>query len=128
MENKLKHLEFIQNIITRMASNSFLLKGWAITIVTALIALSIDKNNYRYFIVANFPIIIFWLLDAYYLKQERLFRHLYNEVRKKNKSEIDFSMPVKSEKENYFKVLFSFTIRTFYIGSIITVILIYFFI
>ncbi len=126
MENKLKHLEFIQNIISRMASNSFLLKGWAVTIITALIAISIDQNNSGYFIVAYFPIIIFWLLDTYYLKQERLFRHLYNEVRKKDESEIDFSMPVKSKKENYFKILFSVTIGLFYVGSIITISLIYF--
>lgn len=128
MENKLKHLEFIQNIISRMASNSFLLKGWAITIVSALIAISIDKNNCNYFNVAYFPLVIFWLLDAYYLKQERLFRHLYDEVRKKDENEIDFSMPVKNGKENYFKVLFSITLGIFYIGSIVTISLIYFFI
>lgn len=127
MENKLKHLEFIQNIIARMASNSFLLKGWAITIATALIAISIDKNNCRYFYISYFPIIIFWLLDSYYLKQERLFRHLYDEVRKKDESAIDFSMPVKSKKENYFKVLFSITLSLFYIGSLLTITLIYFF-
>lgn len=126
MENKLKHLEFIQNIISRMASNSFLLKGWAITIVSALIAISIDKNNCNYFIVVYFPLIVFWLLDTYYLKQERLFRHLYNEVRKKDENEIDFSMPVKNGDENYFKVLFSITLGIFYIGSIITISLIYF--
>ena len=27
-----KHLEFVQNAVTRMASNSFLLKGWTVTI------------------------------------------------------------------------------------------------
>ena len=59
MEKKLKHLEFIQSIITRMASNSFLLKGWAITIVSALIAISIDKNNFGYLIISYFPILIF---------------------------------------------------------------------
>ena len=126
MEKKLKHLEFIQSIIARMASNSFLLKGWAITIVSALIAISVSKNKICYLGIAYFPILNFWFLDAYFLKQERLFRHLYNEVRKKNDDEIDFSMPIKSEKENYFKVMFSITLRLFYIGSIITITLIYF--
>ena len=128
MESKLKHLEFIQNIVTRMASNSFLLKGWMITIVSALIAVSVDKENICYLGIAYFPILIFWFLDAYFLKQERLFRHLYNEVRKKDDDEIDFGMPIKNEKENYCEVLFSITLSLFYIGSIATITLIYFFI
>ena len=36
MEAKLKHLEFIQTVITRMATNSFLFEGWAITIAAGL--------------------------------------------------------------------------------------------
>lgn len=28
MEAKIKHLEFIENVIERMARNSFMLKGW----------------------------------------------------------------------------------------------------
>jgi len=36
MEAKLKHLEMIQDVIKRMASNSFLLKGWSLTLVVAL--------------------------------------------------------------------------------------------
>lgn len=38
MEAKLKHLEFIQAAIGRMASNSFLFKGWTITIAAGLSA------------------------------------------------------------------------------------------
>ena len=30
-EEQIKHLEFIQGIINRMNSNSFAIKGWAIT-------------------------------------------------------------------------------------------------
>lgn len=40
MENKLKHLEMIQGIINRMASNSFALKGWSVTLVAGIFALS----------------------------------------------------------------------------------------
>jgi hypothetical protein len=38
MESKLKHLEFIQAAISRMAANSSLFKGWAVTIAAALSA------------------------------------------------------------------------------------------
>jgi hypothetical protein len=32
MDAKLKHLEFIQAVISRMSTSSFIFKGWAITI------------------------------------------------------------------------------------------------
>lgn len=77
---KLKHLEFIQNIITRMNTNSFQLKGWNITIVSAILAIFASTKNYYFLLCAIFPSIIFWFLDTYYLMQERKFRGLYNDV------------------------------------------------
>jgi hypothetical protein len=35
MGDKIKHLEMIQAVISRLANNSFLLKGWSITLVSA---------------------------------------------------------------------------------------------
>lgn len=58
MENKQKHLEFIQTTISRMANNSFLLKGWAITLVAALFALSAKDTDKSYIIVAYFPLVL----------------------------------------------------------------------
>ncbi|MGR3177898.1 MAG: hypothetical protein ACUZ8E_07560 [Candidatus Anammoxibacter sp.] len=77
---KIKHLEFIQNVITRMNTNSFQIKGWSIVVASALLAIyASTKNNYL-FLAAVFPTLIFWFLDAYYLNQERKFRGLYNDV------------------------------------------------
>ena len=92
IESKLKHLEMIQAIINRLANNSFLIKGWCITIITALFTLASKDANNRFVIVSFFPCIIFWILDSYFLWQERLFRSLYDEVRSKPNLEIDFSM------------------------------------
>ena len=97
MENKIKHLEMIQDVIKRMASNSFALKGWAVTIVAALFALSAKESNDLFFLVAFIPVLMFWFLDSYYLKQERLYRSLYDDVRKPQ-STTDFSMAAKYEK------------------------------
>ena len=78
MNRKIKHLEFIQSNISRMNQCSFKMKGWMITIDSALLALfaaSIDKNtgsgNTIYLFVAAIPIIIFWILDSYYLQHSR---------------------------------------------------------
>src|SRR3989344_7983651 len=99
MENKQKHIEFIQTVMNRMAGNSFLLKGWAITLVAALFALSAKDTNQSYIFIAYFPVIIFWILDGYFLSQERLFRDLYNYVRKLKEEEIDFSMDISEYKK-----------------------------
>jgi hypothetical protein len=78
--SRIKHLEMIQNIITRMNTNSFQIKGWSITIVSALLAVFASTKNSYFLIISIFPTLIFWFLDAYYLTQERKFRALYNDV------------------------------------------------
>lgn len=75
-----KHLEFIQSVVTRMNTNSFQLKGWSITLVSALLAFVASSNNIHFILVALFPVFVFWFLDAYYLMQERKFRGLYSDV------------------------------------------------
>ena len=80
MEAKLKHLEFIQNVITRMNTNSFQIKEWSVVIISALLAVYASTANNCFILIAIFPTIIFWFLDAYYLTQERRFRALYNDV------------------------------------------------
>lgn len=76
-EMLIKHLEIIQGVIIRMAANSFLLKGWTITLSSALFALAAKDSNANFTLLALFPAGAFWALDAYYLRQERLFRKLY---------------------------------------------------
>ena len=92
MENKHKHLDFIQGVINRMAGNSFALKGWAVTLIAGIFVLAGKDTDKMYFLVAYIPILVFWGLDSFYLLQERLYRALYNKVRKMSESEIDFSM------------------------------------
>lgn len=126
MEKRIKHLEFIQAAITRMNQNSFHIKGWMITIVSALLALYANSGNAAYVLVALVPAIVFWFLDAYYLQQERKFRGVYNDVAglssEENNVEIkDFEMPIQKYqcgKYCYFNVLLSKTIVPLY-GSII---------
>lgn len=79
-ENGRKHLEFIQGIITRHNSNSFMIKGWAITISAALYALAGTVKTPEIVFIATIPILLFWGLDAFYLSNERSFIDLYNAV------------------------------------------------
>jgi hypothetical protein len=77
MDPKLKHLEFIQAVITRMATNSFLFKGWAITLAAALAGFAAADSKRGLLIIALVSTLMFWALDAYYLWLERCFIVLY---------------------------------------------------
>ncbi len=124
MEAKLKHLEFIQGIIDRMAKCSFMLKGWCITLVVGLYVFSSTVSEKTSLILISFiPIIVFWILDAYYLWQERLFREVYDYVRKKPVGNIDFKMnpmDFSNGKNTWFATFKSKTILWFYLPLIIT--------
>jgi hypothetical protein len=125
MDKTIAHLGFIQGIISRMGSNSFLLKGWSVTLVAAIFALSAKDADHKFVLLAYFPVIVFWLLDAYFLHQEKMFRKLYEEVANLRLSSDHFSLGtevVRKKVSSYTVVLFSKTLITFH-GSIIAIIL-----
>ena len=120
MDKKIHYLEMIQGVISRMASNSFLLKGWGVTLVAGIFALSAKETDKLYFIVAYIPIFVFWGLDSYYLLQERLYRSLYEKVSTTKENDIDFSLKATTEefgneRNCYFNCLFSKTEICFYL-------------
>jgi hypothetical protein len=122
-EVKIKHLEFIQSIITRMNTNSFQLKGMSITITAAILALYASSKKPLYFFIAIVPTILFWFLDAYYLQQERKFRGIYSDVaelsNEKHRIAVrDFEMPLQKYtggKYCYWRVFWSRTIWPIYL-------------
>ena len=72
MENKLKHLELVQGVVNRMSNNSFLLKGWAVTLVAGIFSLASKDADKLYFLVAYVPVIVF-LGVGYILFASRAF-------------------------------------------------------
>lgn len=92
LDAKLKHLEFIQAVISRMATNSFLFKGWAITIAAGLAAFAAVESRTALLVLALATTIMFWGLDGYYLWLERCFIKLHNQVAAKSADDIDFAM------------------------------------
>ena len=90
-ESKLKHLEMIQAVISRMANNSFLIKGWCLTLVSGLLALAGGNGgNTKLVFVTYLPVLMFWYLDGFFLQQERLFRKIYDY--KRLQPETDFAI------------------------------------
>lgn len=129
MENKLKHLEFIQNVITRMNSNSFLIKGWTITLVSALFALAAKDANMKFVLVSYIAIPVFWILDGFFIATERRYRDLYSEVAAKTETTIDFNMDASkfnSFSRTWIGGIFSKTLIPFYCISVITTLIVMF--
>lgn len=126
IEQKIKHLEMTQDVIKRMASNSFQLKTWTIGILSAIVTL-MDKSQANYFMpIITVPIFLFWGLDAYFLRLERLYRQLYEDVRQRQEytDSIDFSLdyrPYERNEKTWFQVVKSRTLATFYGLSLLIV-------
>lgn len=121
LEDKRKHLEFIQGVITRMGGNLFYLRGWSITLIGGLLALLSQQNNKDEvpLVMLTAVVVVFWFYDGYFLSLERRYRGLYNKVRKQNHETIDYSMDIRefsSEKNNTLVYcMFSKTLAPFYI-------------
>ena len=106
-----------------MANNSFLLKGWMITIIVAVLALTKDTlvtNDISYLsIILLLPLLVFWYLDAFFLHKEKCYRELYKWVIENRLTSNDFkySLDYTRFEENVDKIgkiMFSKTLRTFY--------------
>ena len=110
MEKKLKHLEFIQGVINRLAANSFQMKGWAVVLVAAILVLLARESRLDAAFIALAPVLVFWGLDGYFLWQERLYRALYNHVRAIDEADIDFAMNVMPFKTGYSRTWFGATL------------------
>ena len=125
--DKEKHLEMIENIISRMANCSFLIKGWTLTIVAAVFGLAAKDSNIKFIIIAYVIIPCFWFLDAFYLSKERQYRSLYDKVRKSSDS--DFSMNTSefnNGKNTWINTIYSKTLNLFYIPLICIILVIMF--
>ncbi len=131
-EYKIHHLSNILNVITRMGSNSFALKGWALGIMIAVYTFG-NMNVCKALFVTIVPLIMIWVMDSYYLMIERKFRLLYDYVRDKNTKETDFSMDYNSvsiklgnaKKLSLFNAMFSKTIIPFYLVCIAVTVVLY---
>jgi hypothetical protein len=125
-EYMLKEIEIIQDIIKHMASNSFLIKGWTVTLVVATLLLK--GTRYQTWI-AFIPLLIFWFLDAYFLWQERMYRKLYDWVIENRLKTDDYLFDMnarrfRKEVASIPKIMFSITLGSFY-GSVTILVIIY---
>ena len=129
MEKVVKHLEMTQAIINRLGSNSFQLKGWSMTLIVAAMVLlaRYDLQNPTIILAFILPILGFWILDGYFLWQERLFREVYDEIRQQD--DTDFKMDVMKHrdkpKRSWVSAIFSVTLGVFYSAETLFTLLVF---
>jgi hypothetical protein len=109
-----------------MASNSFMMKGWSITLVVATLLLKGSKYQVP---IALIPLFSFWVLDAYFLRQERLYRKLYEWIISNRLKTEDYLFDLnayrfKGNVQSTFRIMFSITLAWFY-GLIFLLIIAY---
>ena len=124
------HLAMIQGVVTRLGQNSFLLKGWSVLLVSALLALGAASSEELVLLVAFLPVLAFWGLDGYFLWQERLFRALYDYVRERDDESVNYSMDVgvirrRDSSPIWPTATFSRTLIVFHGVVLLTVLLVY---
>ncbi|SOB74597.1 hypothetical protein SAMN04488490_0084 [Marinobacter sp. LV10R510-11A] len=73
------HLQIYQSIIARMANNSSAVKTWCVTVVSAMLVLLLERGKQDTLLASTVPVILFFVLDVYYLSLEKGFRSSYNE-------------------------------------------------
>ena len=116
-----KEIDLIQNCINRMAQNSFLIKGWTLTIVAVVLAISGKLTDSIYLcMVILIPLLAFWYLDAFFLQTEKMYRKMYEWVLEARKKE-DFNYlydlnpnRFKDKVDSRCKIMWSVTLRVFY--------------
>ncbi|ODA90086.1 hypothetical protein ATY41_11520 [Leifsonia xyli subsp. xyli] len=70
-EDRRKHLDFIQAVITRMASAAADAKGWALTVAVAAFGFAATKQSYLIALLGLGAVVVFGALDSRYLREER---------------------------------------------------------
>ena len=122
------HLQMIQGIVTRLGHNSFLLKGWSVILIAALLAFAANTSETLILLVTLVPILAFWGLDGYYLWQERRYRALYNHVRMLDDDNLAYDLNVKASPSTksvrWLPAVFSRTLIGFYGTILVTLVVI----
>jgi hypothetical protein len=129
-----KELDLIQDVIKRMAANSFQVKAWLIGILTGLIAFKneqlfggtmatmvLGKNGVLGLnLLLLLPIFTFWYLDAFFLRTERLYIQIYNWVVKNRSTTSEHLYDLNPRRfddkvDSIRDIMFSKTLFPFYV-------------
>jgi hypothetical protein len=112
-----KHLEMVQDVVTRLANYGATLKNYCLTLTTVVCGFAITLQRPLVALLALVPILIFAVLDAQYLRVERRFRSLFDQLREKDWSKLPtFEISLKAAPPSgYWDAFTSWSIFIFYV-------------
>jgi hypothetical protein len=125
-----EYLGLIQATISRMAGNSAIMKGFAATLIAAMLGMSVAESvEWYYLLIAIIPLLAFIRLDVFYLQLERKYRNLYTLIAEKQVDCPHFVLDLKSpilkdhqesinQNAGFWKTLCSVSVWQFYIWFI----------
>lgn len=128
-EDERMYLQFLQNNIARMNTNSCQTKSWCIAIVTALLAIFAETKNFLFALICIVPVILFCILDTLYLQQEHKFVGMYNDYVKGEVAKTGtYKMPIRNYErgvKGFFKAFRSWSIMLIYPTLLFSALLIF---
>lgn len=114
---RVAHLNMIQGIISRMSGFSAGVKNFCVTISAAIIAVAYQKQVPMLVWAGAAVVLIFCIMDTYYLGLERRYRELYERVAARPFDQA-LDMSLKAERLNLstcFLALRSISVAGFYV-------------
>lgn len=131
-EKVIAHLELIQSNINRHGIYSFMVKilSMVFVITTEVLFIyyipKVTPIGLFLLVVPTMQLLIivgFWVIDAHYLRQERLFRHHYDAVRQQSDTDLNMyvSIHYNKPKSSWKSTIFSITLVIFYAIEIVFV-------
>lgn len=120
-------LTILQGVIQRMAGNSASCKTWCITLVSAIIVVVAQQDRPKLALIGVVPTLLFFYLDANYLRLEKQFRNRYNDVVRKlhagtlNSSDLFQVLPLGNTSTAFLAAMRSWSVWTFYVVILIAI-------
>ncbi len=111
----IKHLELIQDVVARLSTHSFRLKTLTLVQVAAILLAFSSSEDRALLLLAPIAAVLLWILDAWFLREERAYRRHYDIVRQSPEEKIDFAMDVSRLRGSVLRSVFSPTLATFYL-------------
>lgn len=99
-EDRRKHLDYIQAVVTRQSAASSSTKGWLLPVVTATFGFALAQNLWPLAALGLVSVVLFAYLDANYLRSEKKFRWLYNTVARSRRIVPDFTLDPADAEES----------------------------
>lgn len=138
-EDLYKEIDLIQACIDRMAKNSFMCKGWMVSLLSIILVFSSKSSihNTTALLITLLAVdLVFWWMDTFYLYMENLYRKKYEWIIKKriegNREYLFDLNPYNqnmwlstSKKVNKKKIMFSITITPIYLGLAVIILILF---